>query len=293
VNQPIESSPVRLVDDGLEVGRLLRAAMAQPGTGPDEAQCWAGLGARRQRRASHRRAAGAGLALAAAVALLVPALRRHEPPPVAIGAEPAVAALPATSASASAVPSQSPPPRVRRVPVVPSASAAAGADTSDCVRMARAGDYASAIACYEGIASGQGVGAELALYEKARLEARALGNPAAALRTLEQHRQRFGSGSLGTEVAMTRIELLVASGRSTEALAAVDEALQSSAARERSGDLHAVRGDLLRGGGDCAGALVEYGKAEAAGVRTSRLARGRALCAPDSIDGGAAPEQRP
>jgi hypothetical protein len=194
------------------------------------------------------------------------------------------------TASPSAAPSSPPPsssapsgePATLLAPSGPAPSAALdtakGADTSRCAALARGGDFQGAVSCYDRIAAGAGVGAELALYEKARLEARGLGNKSAALRTLSQHQARFGSGSLATEVAMTRIELLVGTGQHAGALTAIDQALGSRAGRERGGDLHALKGDLLRRSGECMGALHEYAAAEASGVHPSRLAAGRAAC---------------
>jgi hypothetical protein len=120
--------------------------------------------------------------------------------------------------------------------------------------------------------------AELALYEKARLESRVLGDQSVALGTLEEHRRRFPSGVLGTEAGLTRIELLVRLGRATEALEAISTAMDGRLGKERGGDLHAMRGDLLVEQGDCPGALREYEQARQGGVHPSRLAKGTARC---------------
>jgi hypothetical protein len=212
-------------------------------------------------------------------------LSGRERAPVTASPSAAPSATPPTSSAPSGDPASLP---ASNGPA-PSAALepAKGADTSRCAALARGGDFQGAVGCYDRIAAGAGVGAELALYEKARLEARGLGNKSAALRTLSQHQARFGSGSLATEVAMTRIELLVGTGQHAGALTAIDQALGSRAGRERGGDLHALKGDLLRRSGECMGALHEYAAAEASGVHPSRLAAGRAACGNPSPAGSA------
>jgi hypothetical protein len=164
-------------------------------------------------------------------------------------------------------------------PLVPSerepsralAPAARESDAGQCSQLAKAGQYAAASACYGKVAHGSSMGAELALYEKARLEAKAMGQSSQALATLDEHARRFPSGVLTTEVELTRIELLSQLGRSAEALSAIDRGLHGALGRERGGDLQVLRAELLSGQGDCTGALAAAQAAQQAGAHPSRL----------------------
>ena len=86
--------------------------------------------------------------------------------------------------------------------------------------------------------------AELALFERARLEGKALRRPDRALQTLETYRARFPNGSLRPEVMLARIDWLVRSGEQAQALLAVDEALASGLLRERTAELERLRDSL-------------------------------------------------
>jgi hypothetical protein len=124
--------------------------------------------------------------------------------------------------------------------------------------------------------------AELALYEKARLEARALGQSAQALSTLDEHARRFPGGVLTTEVELTRIELLSQLGRRGEALSAIERGLQGVLGRERGGDLQVLRAELASEQGDCPKALEAAQLARQAGVHPSRLEATERRCQPDT-----------
>ena len=132
--------------------------------------------------------------------------------------------------------------------------------------------------------------AELALYEKARLESNALARGEAALATLEEHGRRFPRGVLANEVGMTRIELLIRVGRADSALAAIEQALQGPLGGERAGDLLALQGDLLSARGDCTAAVQSFAGARKAGVHDSRLESGEKRCAAAVAPSSADPE---
>jgi hypothetical protein len=114
-----------------------------------------------------------------------------------------------------------------------------------CAELAREGAADAALGCYSRLASGNGMGAELALFELARLEGKVLRRPAQALQTLESYRRRFPQGSLRAEVMLAQIEWLVASGDAARAKALIDEALASGLLRERTAELERVRDSLL------------------------------------------------
>jgi tetratricopeptide (TPR) repeat protein len=157
-----------------------------------------------------------------------------------------------------------------KAPPSAKSSAEGEADTARCGKLAQIGHYDEAATCYGNIARGGSMSAELALYEKARIQAKALGKSQEALATLNEHARRFPSGLLGSEVALTRIELLSQLGRREQALTAIEQALNGALGRERGGDLQLLRADLLASKGDCAAALEALAAAKSRGVHPSR-----------------------
>lgn len=138
-------------------------------------------------------------------------------------------------------------------------------DKADCLALVRSGEPRSAEACFEQQATGQGLDAEVGLYELSRLRRDALGDTQGALRALSDHRRRFPHGALRAEVDASYLSLLVRVGRSTQALAESERLLASSAGAERAYELRMLRGDLLRNAaGSLALAQAEYALAERA-----------------------------
>jgi hypothetical protein len=123
-------------------------------------------------------------------------------------------------------------------------SAAAGGGAKACAQLARGGASEQALACYAQLANGTGMSAELALFEQARLQGKALRRPDRALSTLDDYRRRFPNGSLRAEVMLAQIDWLLAAGNSPRALQVVDEALASGLLRERTGELERLRATL-------------------------------------------------
>ena len=119
-----------------------------------------------------------------------------------------------------------------------------GGTAKACAQVARDGSAEQARDCYEELSRGSGMSAELALFEQARLEGKALRRPDRALQTLEAHRRRFPQGSLRAEVMLAQIDWLVATGDSVHALEVVDEALSSGLLRERTTELERLRATL-------------------------------------------------
>ena len=71
-------------------------------------------------------------------------------------------------------------------------------------------------------------------------------------------------GALQAEAQLSRIGLLARLGHTQEALTESGRLLSGASGRERSADLHLLRGDLMRERlGDCDGAIKEYALAEA------------------------------
>ena len=276
--------PRRLAEGEGRAAGVIQRALAEPTIGPSEAQSWRKLQNRNARTLPRR--SGLALAFALSVSALVVWLAHasHAPsvslrpdvwsPLVAPSAVTSVAGLTARSAQL---------PVAELAPPTPLKSAARPqpeTTATRCAKLARDGQYDSATLCYDRVARGSGMPAELALYEKARLESKAMGRGLLALATLDEHARRFPAGVLAAEVGMTRIELLAQLGRQGEALAAIDHALQSSLGRERGGDLQVLRADLLSAQGDCSAALVAAGMARQLGVHPSRLVATERRCGP-------------
>jgi len=264
--------PSRLVEGDDRAALLVQRALAEPVLGPSEQQAW------RRLRDRSKPAAPRWLLPAAAFALSMCALlvwwsRPTPAPPMApdvwsrvpVSPPHALLGAPGLPEKAAETPEK---PSERAKPL---ARAASEDDANQCAKLAKDAKYADAVGCYGRIAGGSSMSAELALYEKARIEAKALGQSSVALRTLDEHQRRFPSGVLSTEVELTRIELLSQLGRRGEALAAIERGLQSALGRERGGDLQVLRADLLVTQGDCVAALEAVRLARQAGVHPSRL----------------------
>jgi hypothetical protein len=123
-------------------------------------------------------------------------------------------------------------------------SAAKLGGATACAQLARDGAAQQALDCYDDLARGEGMSAELALFEQARLEGKVLRSPERALARLDHYRQRFPQGSLRAEVMLARIDWLLSAGDSPRALAAVEEALGSGLLRERATELERIRARL-------------------------------------------------
>jgi len=164
----------------------------------------------------------------------------------------------------------------------PPPTSATASDTGtapDCLSLARRGQTRDAEACFLKRAEGSGLGAEMALYEVARLRRDVLADAPGALAALAEYRARFPAGSLRREADMSQLELLLQLGRSGEALKQSDELLSSSSSGERAAELHLLRGHILRKAQSrFADAEHEYQLAEGAGARGGEVSYFRALC---------------
>jgi hypothetical protein len=272
-------APRRFIEASGPSGDLLRQALAD--NGPSRAlPRFVDLRERRAQRLRFYRVAGA-LTTAGLALLTLLALRAATSPGAtpAIGAEqfaarsdnqrtqapaPGTPSAPLTPVPASAAPAldkpkprpasaarlpSSRPPSAPAIEVLPTGGETAALGTAKtCAQIARGGAAEEAIACYEKLAAGSGVSAELALFEQARLAGKVLHQPERALRTLADYRERFPRGSLRGEVMLAQIDWLVTSGQSARALELVEEALGSGLLQERATELERVR-DRLRGAG--------------------------------------------
>lgn len=267
--------PARLATGQDPAAALIARALAEPLPGPSEQQSWHKLSLRAPRSTPRWALPAVAFGLSA-LALLVWLGRPASTPPLSLGPDvwtqpdaPAAKAAPA-SPSAAKLTETSPAPSERE-PVRALAPTPRPSDAGQCSQLAKAGQYSAASTCYGRVAHGNSMDAELALYEKARLEAKALGQSSQALATLDEHTRRFSSGVLTTEVELTRIELLSQLGRSAEALRAIERGLQGALGRERGRDLQVLRAELLSRQGDCAAALEAVQAARQAGAHPSRF----------------------
>ncbi|HEX2657966.1 MAG TPA: FecR domain-containing protein [Polyangia bacterium] len=190
----------------------------------------------------------------------------ESPAPVKVLSPAPAAAAPATSPARIATAPAARPPRPAVLP-------------TRCARRADATARAT-IDCLLNEARGSDLGAQVALYEVARLYRDEIHDVGRAITTLRELRRRFPDGALAVEAALSLAELLPQVGKYREALEASGAALASNPSRQRVDELHLLRGDLLRAGlNDCAGAATEYAAAD--GARESvadPAAFGRAVC---------------
>lgn len=271
--------PRRLVEGEDPAAALIARALAEPTPGPTEQHSWEKLSRRSERVVPRWALPAAAFALSAA-AFLVWFLQPAPAPslgPDVWARSTAATPLPAPEPSSDSAPADdvAHAPKERPKAVAP---AKREGDAGQCSQLAKAGQYPAAADCYGNVARGSSMDAELALYEKARLEAKALGQSARALATLNEHRQRFAGGVLTTEVELTRIELLSQLGRRAEALQAIERGLGGTLGRERGGDLQVLRAELLSAGGDCAAAREAATLARQAGAHASRLKTAEQRC---------------
>jgi tetratricopeptide (TPR) repeat protein len=207
---------------------------------------------------------------------------------LALAGTPALASP--SAAKTPSVPAVEPAPFASSVSVKAISSVAA--PPGGCASRANTGPRA-ALECYLNQAGGSDLGAQVALYEAARLYRDALGDAGHAITTLRELRRRFPDGALAVEAELSLAELLPKLGKYREALDASTAALESHPARERADELHLLRGELLRAGlGDCARAETEYAAADNASHDSvaDPAAFGRALCLEKLGRGAAARE---
>jgi hypothetical protein len=148
-------------------------------------------------------------------------------------------------------------------PAAAPAPAPARAPELDCGQLTRSGQPQRAESCYLQQSSGADLAAEMALFEVARLRRDVLGNSVGALEALQRYRARFPTGTLRREVDLAYLVLLTRLGRHDEALGESQRMLDSASGRERTFELHLLRGNIYRKNLQSpAQAAQEYAKAE-------------------------------
>jgi hypothetical protein len=275
-----EVAPPRLASRDDRAGRLLREADQAFRSQFSPELAWKRFQVRRQRRWLARFA----VAAAAMASLVVYARHRlavhaSVDPPTLV-AEHVLPPLPGAVASSGAPPRTaveerriSPPASAvaplrsasRVIPPPPVSTARSVAVPSvpltdaTCRAWASQGRPERAVDCYQAIAQGSGIGAEVALYEAARLSTEVLDDAPRALALLQQHSARFPNSVLRVEVQWLEIRSLERAGRLDEALRASEMLLDSAVGRTLAPKLHLLRGRIYAGARrECALALPEY-----------------------------------
>jgi hypothetical protein len=270
-----DSDPPRLEREVGPVANLIRRANTEFRSGLDEPRAFERLERVRRRRSL----AGYVLpgALAAAAAFIVLGHRQdfgHEPSKFELVAElprKAHATTPVQDVdvvpdpSAAHVAPAPPAPVGRRVPAVRSSSSSSYAAPSplteaDCRKRSQEGKIERAEDCFRALArASSGVGAEVALYEAARLSAEALHEPLRALTLLDEHAKRFPGSALRGEVAWLTIRSLAHVGHFDAALQESEKLLGSSEGRALAEELHLLRGRIYQNEKkDCVQAVSEF-----------------------------------
>jgi tetratricopeptide (TPR) repeat protein len=260
--------PRRLVDGESRAGRLLQQAEVAFLADLSTNRAWNRFKAERQKKAVIRFGA-----LAVALGLCVSFVRHHSlgkaPSAPVLVAErvPTLQVKPTVPPTSSALERRIPPPSslipkahlpARRAPAFVPQRAEPATDAT-CRGLANGGQAQRAIECFESVAQGSGVPAQVALYEAARLSADALHDSQRALQFLDQHQARFPEGVLRIEVEWLRVRCLEHAGRLDEALATSEALLNSAAGRSLAAKLHLLRGRIYGSARkDCGRALPEF-----------------------------------
>jgi hypothetical protein len=249
--------------------RLLAQAEREFRGGLDEGAAFRRLERSRRRRSALVWAACAGGALAAGLALFGGShFRARQAESVEFTAElrsatprgaaaQVVAALPA--------PAKDPEPALFAPTVATPSTARTAADASPvpteshCRKLSAAGRTERAIECFRAVAHGEGLEAEVALYEAARLSSDAARDPVRALGLLSEYEKRFANGAMRGEAAWLRVRSLHAAGRAVEALAESETLLSSPEGRALASELHWLRGRIYQENQrDCSQAASEF-----------------------------------
>jgi hypothetical protein len=256
-------NPPRLSREDGETGRLLRSADTKFREKLDESGAFRTIEQLRRRRVvtSWGAVLASGVVAAFALSQGLAELDRA-PVEASLTAEP----LPPPPAPEVVPPTPAPEvPAARAVAVSrPSATharpvevAAEHRDEASCRKLAAAGESERALECFRALARGQGIGAEVASYEAARISADVLGDAGRTLRLLDEHTARFPAGALRVEVRWLRVQSLERAGRLDEALTESEAMLAAPEGRALSSELHWLRARIYEARNDCQRATSE------------------------------------
>jgi hypothetical protein len=245
-DEPLPRNPPRLTGDGGEAGRLLRSVEDEFREKLDESGAFRSI-----ERLRRRRAALSWGALGASVVVGILALTQGfgslgpAPAEITLTAEPLPAPFSPETPPLAPVEEQrpaarvAPPPRMLIGPARPLETE--HRDEQSCRKLAAEGEAEHAVDCFRSLARGQGIGAEVASYEAARISAEALRDPPRTLRLLDEHAARFPSGAMRGEVRWLRVQSLERAGRFDEALSESETLLAAPEGRALSSELHWLR----------------------------------------------------
>jgi hypothetical protein len=121
--------------------------------------------------------------------------------------------------------------------------------------------------------------AEISMVHDALEQLRGEKDGAGALRLLDEYDRRFPQGMLRDEADATRVEALLALGRTADALDRLEA--MAPALLDRSSRLRVARGELRAARGRCQDALADFAavaSARSGGELARRIDRGRAAC---------------
>ncbi|HEX6274335.1 MAG TPA: hypothetical protein VFZ53_14940, partial [Polyangiaceae bacterium] len=203
-DEPMSPEPPRLAGDEGETGRLLRSADTKFREKLDESGAFRSIERLRRRRVAMSWGALIASGLVAAFALSQRfASEQSRAEGATLTAEP-LPPPPAAALAPPAPPEELPAARAVETPrAAPAPVRSAGiehADEASCRKLVSAGNAERAVECFRTLARGDGIGAEVASYEAARISAEALRDAGRALRLLDEHDARFPSGALRGEV---------------------------------------------------------------------------------------------
>ncbi len=259
-SSPNEKAPGRLQDQPDETGALLRRAAHEFSSGLNEPAGWKEFGKRRARRKAAQWVGASALSMVAVIALL-----RAGGPPETIALTPEVHAEPVTShAEAPPEPEQAPLPAATQLsravqPPPRPVDAREPATEKSCNAFAGARRFREAKDCFARLAEGNGLSAQLALLQVARLTAGPLTSPGRALALLDEHRARFPQSPLQGEVQQLKVSTLAAAGQHRRALDESEALLGTDWGRPLAAELHLLRGRIYEDHfNDCGRAVSEY-----------------------------------
>jgi hypothetical protein len=116
------------------------------------------------------------------------------------------------------------------------------APAQDCAQLVKSQALSQAAECYARNAQGTGLGAELALFELARLRGSALHDTAGAVSALEEHQRRFPQGALSRQVELAHVRALAQAQRYDDALHALEPMIARAGANRT--ELEALKSEL-------------------------------------------------
>jgi hypothetical protein len=146
----------------------------------------------------------------------------------------------------------------------------------DCSALLKNQSFGEAEACFALKAQGTGLSAELGLFELARVRSSALGNTAGAVQALEEHRRRFPTGVLSSQVQLALVRMLVGEKRGREALELLEPLIARGGAKLP--ELLRLRAELHRSRGECDKALPDYEALLAQPAYADEARRGKNAC---------------